>query len=115
MTDVESWLEQIGLGKYAGVFAENDVDFEALSELNDEELKELGVSLGHRKKLQRELGQLSTAVATPVRPDVQETPEQGITGEAERRHLTVMFSDLVGSTGRVTPGNLPPRCSRNRT
>ncbi len=47
--DIELWLEGLGLGKYAGVFAENDVDFRALPHLDRDDLKELGVSLGHRK------------------------------------------------------------------
>jgi hypothetical protein len=47
--DIEQWLKSLGLGKYVGVFAENDVDFRALPHLDRDDLKELGVSLSHRK------------------------------------------------------------------
>ena len=51
MTDVSHWLEALGLGQYASVFAENDVDLDVIAHLTDQELKDLGDSLGHRKKL----------------------------------------------------------------
>ena len=51
MSDLAAWLETLGLGQYAAAFAANDVDRDALPYLSDQELKELGLSLGHRKKL----------------------------------------------------------------
>jgi predicted ATPase/class 3 adenylate cyclase len=100
VSDVRQWLEGLGLGQYADMFAENDVDFDVLTELSDDELKELGLSLGHRKKLLKAVDNLSDG------PGVTETPgtppnkseTQSATVEAERRQLTVMFCDLVGST-----------------
>lgn len=83
--DIRQWLQETGFGKYAGTFAENDIDFDVLSELGDDELREMGVSLGDRKRLLREIRASGTAPAPPRH-------------DAERRQLTVMFCDLVGST-----------------
>ena len=91
--DVGAWLEGLGLGQYAELFAENDVDFDILHELADADLKDIGISLGHRKKLLkaiRDLGEAPSGTAAPAEPE-QAT-------EAERRRLTVMFCDMMGST-----------------
>src|SRR5271163_3697266 len=106
--NIGDWLENIGLGRYAAVFAENDVDFPALLELTESDLKELGLSLGHRKILLKAIAGLANAERaglpkTPIVPqlDAQQSqaPEHRIaTGQGERRHLTVMFCDLVGAT-----------------
>ena len=101
MQQIADWLEKLGLGQYAQRFAENDINFTILSDLTDQDLKELGVSsLGHRRQLLRATAELNNvekstpktfaAAATPVAPQPQDT--------AERRQVTVMFSDLVGST-----------------
>ena len=58
MTDLRPWLEAHGFAEYAEVFAENDVDLEVLPELRDEDLKELGVSLGHRSRLLKALREM---------------------------------------------------------
>lgn len=100
MGDIRQWLERIGLGKYAQVFAENDVGPDVLPYLTEEHLKELGVSLGDRVRLMQAI----KALATP--PDLPQTPVPSVSDassavsgvEAERRQLTVMFCDLVGST-----------------
>ena len=109
--DIERWLASLALGKYAEVFAENDVDFEVLPELSDDELKELGVSLGHRKKLLKAIAALE-GVPAPV-ADAATGPGQRAAdrprAEAERRQLTIMFCDLVGSTelsARLDPEDL---------
>ena len=99
MTDIRRWLGALGLGKYADAFAENDVDLRALSALTEDDLKELGLSLGHRRILQQALAQpgaeaLATAVPAPYAPAEAATQAR----DAERRQLTVMFCDLVGST-----------------
>ena len=57
--DIAQWLEGIGLGQYAQAFAENDIDFDILPDLNDAELEKLGVSLGDRKRLLRAIDSLS--------------------------------------------------------
>jgi class 3 adenylate cyclase/tetratricopeptide (TPR) repeat protein len=86
MSDLERWLAGLGLDRYAAVFAEHDIDREALLDLTEQDLKQLGLSIGHRKRLRRAI----QALPRPARG-----PEAG---DAERRQLTVMFCDLVGST-----------------
>jgi class 3 adenylate cyclase/tetratricopeptide (TPR) repeat protein len=92
---LRQWLETIGLGQYAEIFAANDVDFDLLPELSDGDLKELGLSLGHRRRLQRALAEaLAGAAAPSSQSQLASAPGQ----PAERRQLTVMFCDLVSST-----------------
>jgi class 3 adenylate cyclase/predicted ATPase len=98
MTSTAEWLESIGLGEYAQRFAENAIDFSILGDLTDQDLKELGVLLGHRRKMLRAIAGLSEA--SPA--DSATEPKTGSRDEAERRHLTVMFCDLVGSTALST-------------
>jgi len=94
---IAEWLEKLGLGQYARRFAENDIDFSLLTKLTDANLKELGVtSLGHRMRLLE-------AIADRVAPSAALTLAQSKGPEtAERRQVTVMFSDLVGSTALST-------------
>ena len=96
--DVADWLGRLGLGQYAPAFAANDIDGEVLPELTAEDLIGLGVaSIGHRRKLLAAIAALRSGATEPV----IETPPTGaaaISSEAERRQLTVMFCDLVGST-----------------
>jgi SAM domain (Sterile alpha motif) len=98
---ITDWLDKLGLGQYAQQFVENEITLSILADLTDADLKELGVAaLGHRRLLLRAIAELegfekrtpthTTAPPTPV------TLQQGDT--AERRQVTVMFSDLVGST-----------------
>ena len=105
--DIVVWLRGLGLGQYEAVFRQNDIDETVLPNLTAEDLKELGVaSLGHRRKLLDAIAALrsdaggqapSAEVATPPSaPGV--SPED----RAERRQVTVMFSDLVGSTALST-------------
>src|SRR5690348_3707468 len=90
---IVEWLEKLGLGQYAQRFAENDIDFGLLTKLTDANLKELGVtSLGHRMRLLEAIAER----ATPSAPLTLAEPKTPVT--AERRQVTVMFSDLVGST-----------------
>jgi hypothetical protein len=107
MREVTDWLEKLGLSEYAQRFADNDIDFALLAELTDQDLKELGVaSLGHRRKLLKAIAALNgpagAAALSPSAPKLATAaPEPGIaSAEAagERRYLTVMFCDLVGST-----------------
>jgi class 3 adenylate cyclase len=97
MESVSDWCARLGLPQYAERFAENDVDLSVLVSLTDEDLKELGVaSFGHRKKMLAAIAELRAA-PRPDRPaprsDDEAPPEA-----AERRQLSVMFCDLVGST-----------------
>jgi class 3 adenylate cyclase len=106
MQQIADWLEKLGLGQYAQRFAENDIDFVILSDLTDQDLE-----VGHRRKLSRAIANLkgletiTPAVAIAAAPPA--TPRAADT--AERRHVTVMFSDLVGSTAlsaRMDPEDL---------
>ncbi|TGN88153.1 adenylate/guanylate cyclase domain-containing protein [Bradyrhizobium yuanmingense] len=86
---IAEWLEKLGLAQYKERFAQNGIDIGVLPELMDEDFDKLGVLLGHRRKMLRAIADLDPAalIASPAPPQ-----------DAERRHLTVMFCDLVGST-----------------
>src|SRR6266436_4717890 len=106
--DVAEWLRVLGLEQYAPAFRDNDIDGEVLRRLTGEDLRELGVrSIGHRRKLLAAIAGLGTEVPAPaVTAASLDVPAQG---EAERRQLTVMFCDLVGSTAlssRLDPEDL---------
>src|SRR5215831_7014672 len=105
MQQVADWLQNIGLGQYAQRFAENDITFAILPHLTDQDLKELGVtSLGHRRHLLLAIAEISSIQKDPAPP-----PSASTHDTAERRHVTVMFSDLVGSTAlsaRMDPEDL---------
>jgi len=94
------WLEDIGLGRYADLFAQNRVDLDVLPDLTEADLAELGVPLGDRKRLLRAMASLADATAVSgsaaTRPTFVGRPRA--TPAAERRQLTVMFCDMVGST-----------------
>jgi class 3 adenylate cyclase/tetratricopeptide (TPR) repeat protein len=93
MQPIAHWLNALGLGQYAQRFADNDIDASILRDLTDEDLEKIGVSLGHRKKILRAIAKLD---------EVGIAPESPRWDEAERRQLTVMFADLVGSTALST-------------
>jgi class 3 adenylate cyclase/predicted ATPase len=89
--NIDGWLGEIGLGRYALRFKARGVNIEQLSRLTNDDLREMGVvSLGHRKKLLRAIGALASASESPAPATMRDA--------AERRQLTVMFVDLVGST-----------------
>ncbi len=91
MRDVGKFLDSLGLAQYAATFAQNDIDLAALRHLNEAHLKELGVSLGHRLRLLTAIAELPPAAEAP--PVRQTSPTAG-----ERRQVSVMFCDLVGSS-----------------
>ena len=91
------WLESIGLRQYADIFATNDIDLYVLRDLSDEDLKDLGLSLGHRRRLRRALAELADT-PLPLGPTSTSSEGARIVGDPERRQLTVLFCDLVGST-----------------
>jgi class 3 adenylate cyclase/predicted ATPase len=93
MHPIAHWLNALGLGQYAQRFADNDIDASILRDLTDQDLEKIGVSLGHRKKILRAIAELNEVGITPESPGWD---------EAERRLLTVMFADLVGSTALST-------------
>jgi class 3 adenylate cyclase len=94
--DVGDWLRSLGLGQYEAIFRESDIDAEVLPELSESDLEKLGVSLGHRKRLLKAIANLGAteSLAKPANP----APTSPSMDAAERRQLTVMFCDLVGST-----------------
>ena len=95
--NIAPWLESLGLGQYEQAFRDNAIDAELLPELTDAHLKEMGIPLGHRLRLLKAIAALATPLPAPV--DAPEpTPGARQPREAERRQLTVMFADLVGST-----------------
>ena len=109
--DIDGWLRGIGLAQYAEMFRANDIDGELLGRLTNDDLKDIGVaSFGHRKKLLEAIAELGSApTATPASPAVVPAPipatvvlppiSAPVGAAGERRYLTVMFCDLVGSTG----------------
>ena len=89
--DIREWLAGLGLGQYADAFIQNDIDLETLGMLTGDDLKEMGVaSIGHRLRILRD-----AAALAPSDEPAEPTPAQPM---IERRNLTVMFCDLVGST-----------------
>jgi hypothetical protein len=109
---IAEWLEKLGMSEYAERFAENDIDLTILGDLTDQDLEKIGVgSLGHRRKLLRAIADLKDVEkSSPEAADAAApaaTPRSADT--AERRQVTVMFSDLVGSTAlsaRMDPEDL---------
>jgi class 3 adenylate cyclase/predicted ATPase len=97
---ITEWLASLGLSEYAQRFAENDIDVTVLRHLTDQDLKEIGVSLGHRRKILASIAELAGAAPTRSQPTAPPEPEPR--DDAERRQLTVMFTDLVGSTALST-------------
>src|SRR5690348_2144098 len=101
MERLSSWLRNIGLSEYTQRFAENGIDFAVLSDLTEQDLRDIGVLLGHRRKLLRAIAELDSAPAvasTPTRAAIAPPPRSAAEAAGERRHLTIMFCDLVGST-----------------
>jgi class 3 adenylate cyclase len=106
--DISAWLRGLGLEQYAPAFHDNAIDDEVLRELTADDLKDMGVTLvGHRRKLLAAIASLSTA---PPAAAVMAAPrDASAPAGAERRQLTVMFCDLVGSTplsARIDPEDL---------
>ena len=99
--DVAAWLKNLGLGQYEAAFRDNAIDDDLLPSLTAEDLKDLGVTIvGHRRKLLDAIAALG-APSKPAAPlaAVSSQPQPGSGADAERRPITVMFCDLVGSTG----------------
>ena len=94
--DIGIWLRGLGLERYEAVFRENDIEVDALPELTEPHFKELGVSLGHRLKMLRAIRELAGGGAVKAPPAAVAGTKRH--DAAERRQLTVMFCDLVGST-----------------
>jgi len=103
--DVGGWLRKLGLERYEPAFREHEIDSEILPRLTAEDLKDLGVALiGDRRRLLEAIAALRKKTRAPSEPTAEslDQPRAAETGRAlsagERRHLTVMFCDLAGST-----------------
>ncbi len=96
MNAIAGWLSGLGLEKYAGAFAEAEIDFATLPHLTEDDLKQLGLPIGPRRKILAGIAALDDAKGAEVAEPVAAPPSPR--GEAERRQLTVLFADLVGST-----------------
>ncbi|HWX31091.1 MAG TPA: adenylate/guanylate cyclase domain-containing protein, partial [Steroidobacteraceae bacterium] len=106
-SEISDWLEKLGMSEYAQRFAENRIDLLVLPDLTDQHLKDLGVALGDRLKMLRAIGQLTGV--SPAAPQFPAATKPAQQDTAERRQVTVMFSDLVGSTAlsaRMDPEDL---------
>ena len=97
---IVDWFAKLGLGQYAKVFADNDIDVSVLPHLRDKDLKDLGISLGHRRKIFAAINEGFAAVQPLAEADRAE--EHVIQATPERRYVTVLFSNLVGSTALST-------------
>ena len=109
--DIGGWLRRLGLEQYETAFRENHIDDIVLPRLTAEDLKDLGIgSIGHRRKLLDAIALLRGDTATQAPPpEAPSTLPNSAQDTAERRHVTVMFSDLVGSTAlsaRLDPEDL---------
>ena len=110
MSEIRKWLEAIGLGQYADAFETNDIDMELLRKVDDQTLKDIGMSsAGHRLRVRSAIAELSTSGVSRSSAGGSSSTTEDSRAAAERRQLTVMFCDLVGSTAlsaRLDPEDL---------
>jgi class 3 adenylate cyclase len=109
MQQIADWLEKLGMSEYAQRFAENGIDLSVLPDLTDQDLKDIGVLLGHRRKLLRAIAELNVVEKGAPKAAPPAAAPVASQDAAERRQVTVVFSDLVGSTvlaARMDPEDL---------
>jgi class 3 adenylate cyclase len=109
MQQIADWLKRLGMSKYAQRFVENRIDLSVLPDLTDQDLEKMGVLLGDRRKMLRAIRDLDTASVVVTAASAPVATEPTRRDDAERRQLTVMFCDLVGSTAlsaRLDPEDL---------
>ncbi len=94
MSDLRDWLRRHKFDQYAEAFEANDIDLDILPELNEHDLEQLGLSLGNRRRLLKAIAGRSAEVAQSTSSRSQDPGS----GEAERRQVSVLFCDMVGST-----------------
>jgi class 3 adenylate cyclase/tetratricopeptide (TPR) repeat protein len=100
--DIDGWLRGIGMEQYAQTFRDNGIDLSVLPDLTDQDLEKLSVLLGHRRKLLRAIADLETIEESAPAVAAASTAAPRPLDTAERRQLTIMFCDLVGSTALST-------------
>src|SRR6185369_28897 len=93
MSDIETWLQSLGLERYAEALASHDIDLTVVPDLTELDLETLGLSLGHRRKFMAAAAKLRAVAGSPP-----VTPAPARPATVERRQVTVVFIDLVGST-----------------
>ncbi|MGH8630609.1 MAG: adenylate/guanylate cyclase domain-containing protein, partial [Burkholderiales bacterium] len=100
MQSIRQWLADLGLEQYVASFERNDVDMSVLPALSETDLEKLGISLGHRKRILLALQSCSSPQSSAPSPanERRERAVESLTAEGERRQVTVLFCDLVGST-----------------
>ena len=98
MSDFKLWLQSVGLEKYAEVFASHDIDLAVVPDLTEQDLEKLGLSLGHRRKFMAAAAKFRAAATSSPVASAQAQPVDQLAPAVERRQLTVVFVDLVGST-----------------
>jgi class 3 adenylate cyclase len=104
MHQIADWLEKLGMSEYAQRFADNGIDFSVLPYLTDQDLEKIGVLLGHRRKMLAAIARLDEVAVASVPPPQSQPPVASTIppmpeAVGERRHVTVIFCDLVDSTG----------------
>ena len=110
MQQIAGWLEKLGLAQYAQRFSDNAIELSVIRDLTEQDLKDLGVLLGHRRKILRAIADLDRVAPAPVQTAIEPARRD----EAERRHLTVMICDLVGSTALSARTRSGGHARRNR-
>jgi class 3 adenylate cyclase/predicted ATPase len=99
MSEIREWLESIGFGQYGEAFEANDIDMDLLKQVNDQTLKDIGVtSAGHRLRISNAIAKLVPMRVAGVNLGSTTAAHETTAASAERRQLTIMFCDLVGST-----------------
>jgi class 3 adenylate cyclase len=110
MSEIRTWLEGIGFSEYGDAFEANKIDMDLLGEVDDQILKDIGMSVaGDRLRIRKAIARLATAPVAEVNLSPTTPTHETTAASAERRQLTVMFCDLVGSTAlsaRVDPEDL---------
>jgi class 3 adenylate cyclase len=94
--DLGNWLRNVGLERYEAIFRDNAIDAGLLHDLTEDHLREMGLPLGDRLKLRKAIAALGSG-AEPINPVIPVAPSQQPADTAERRQVTVMFSDLADS------------------
>jgi class 3 adenylate cyclase/predicted ATPase len=98
MSDIEGWLSELKLEKYIATFVEAEIDRLALPHLTDDDLKELGLPLGPRRKVSEAIKHLDSGAFVSLTSASGSTPTRSVKAQAERRQVTILFADIVGYT-----------------
>ncbi len=105
MQEIADWLEKLGLSEYAQPFIDHKIDISVLGYLTDQDLKDIGILLGHRRKILAAIGELTGAAATTTKPPARQEPDTQDT--AERRQITVQTDASDGSEhNRIVNGHM---------